>query len=162
MITPKPKGEKYEGRISRVLRDGIEAADRWTWFAGSGEQVVSRRTLERWRALVRKRLVGSAFAWLGPRLHLSWSDTESPASHLETLLERVTGAVLVTFRATLSHAVLDKPRRPVSRAHSTRRRVPGRLAPTPPQNVPPPPRPRGARWRSRGRGPPPAEPEEES
>jgi len=52
--------------VAHVLRDGVEAAHEWTVYAGTGESVVSRRTLRRWRELVRARLVGSALAWLGP------------------------------------------------------------------------------------------------
>jgi hypothetical protein len=35
--------------VVRVLRDGVGAAYEWTWVAGTGEAVVSRRTLGRWR-----------------------------------------------------------------------------------------------------------------
>ena len=146
--------------VIRVQRDGVEATYDWTWAAGSGEQVVSRRSLGRWREVVRKRLVDSALVWLGPRLGLCWSDAGDAALQLETLLDRLTETVLADFRAVAGHAVLDKPPRPVSLARSIRRRVPGRLTPAPPHDPPSSWRPRGAWSRHRRQGPPPADPEE--
>lgn len=147
---------------SRVLRDGVEAAYDWTWAAGRGEQVVSQRTLGRWREVVRKRLVGSALAWLGPHLGFAWSGVQDAAPQLDTLLDQMTGTVLSAFRGSFGHSVLDKPKRPGSRARSIRRRVPGRLAPTSPHKTPFSIRPRGTWSRLRRRGPPPADPEEEA
>lgn len=145
----------------RVLRDGLEAAYDWTWTVGPGEELVSPRTLGRWRELVRTRLVGSSLAWLGPRLGLSWSSTADEAAQLDTVVDRLTASTLAAFRAATGRAVLDKPRGPVSRARSVRRRVPGRLGPTSPHNPPSLLGPRGAWSRHRRRGPPPADPEEE-
>ena len=147
--------------VVRVLRDGVGDAYGWTWVAGTGEQVVSRRSLGRWREIVRKRLVDSALAWLGPRLDLCWSDAADAALQLDTLLDRLTGTLLTAFRAATGHAVLDKPLRPGSRTHSIRRRVPGRLIPAAPHNPPSSLRLRGAWSRHKRRGPPPADPEEE-
>ena len=68
-------GELWRGRFTvssvieavvRVQRDGVEAANEWTLYAGTGEEVVSERTLRRWRELVRTRLGGSALSSLGP------------------------------------------------------------------------------------------------
>jgi len=146
---------------SRVLRDGVEAAYDWTWAAGRGEQVVSQRTLGRWREVVRKRLVGSALAWLGPHLGFAWSDVQDAATQLDTLLDPMTGTVLSAFRAAFGHAVLDKPKRASSPTRSIRRRIPGRLAPTSPHKTPSPIRPRGAWSRHRRRGPPSADPNQE-
>ncbi len=127
----------------RTLRDGVEAAYDWTWYAGTGEAVVSRRSLRRWRDLVRRRLVGSSLTWLGPLLGFSWSGTADEAAQLETLLDKMTGPPLVAFRAATGHAVLDKPPRPRSPSRSAPRRIPGRLDPAPPQTVP-------SAWRVRG------------
>jgi len=63
----------------------------------AGADASARRSLGRWREIVRKRLVGSAFAWLGPRLDLCWSDVADAALQLETLLDRLTGTLLTTF-----------------------------------------------------------------
>lgn len=147
--------------VIRVVRDGVEAAYDWTWLAGTGEQVVSRRSLGRWRAIVHKRLVGSALTWLGPHLGLAWSDAADVALQLETLLDHLTGTVLAGFRATAGRAVLDKPKTSRSRTHSIRRRVPGRLARTFPHDAPSALRRRGAWSRHWRRGPPPADPNEE-
>ena len=60
--------------VVQVHRDGIEAAGEWALYAGTGDEMVSDRTLRRWCEMVRTRLIGSAFSWLGPQLDLSWSD----------------------------------------------------------------------------------------
>jgi hypothetical protein len=142
--------------VVHVLRDGIEQAHEWTLFAGTGEPVVSRRTLRRWTDLVRGRLVGSAWAWLGPRLGLSWSDQADEAEQLDTVLDHLAGPVLLGFRAVTGCAVLDKPTAPAPRASCATRRVAGRLSPSPPHDRSSPLRPRGSwlphHWR---RGPPP-------
>jgi hypothetical protein len=141
----------------RVHRDGLQQAQDWTSYAGDGEEMVSERTLRRWRDLIAKRLVGSAFAWLGPELGLAWSDTQSTAVQLDRLHEALSGSVLLAFRAATGHAVLDRPREPrdTPRTHSRPRPVPGRLAPAPPHDPPSKILPRGAWSRSPGRGPPP-------
>jgi hypothetical protein len=141
--------------VVRVLRDGIEQAWEWTAFAGTGESVISRRTLQRWSSLVRTRMVGSAWAWLGPRLEWSWSDRQDPACQLESVADRLTGPLLLAFRATTGHAVLDKPTTPPPTPACSVRRVAGRLAPRPPQDSSSSLRPRGSWWpRHRRRGPP--------
>lgn len=121
--------------VVRVLRDGVAAAYDWTWYGGSGECVISRRSLRRWRAIVRGRLVGSALAWLGPRLGLSWSDADDEATQLGVLLDRMSVAVLVGFRVVTGRAVLDQPP-PPARSRSRVRRIAGRLVPTPPPTTP--------------------------
>jgi hypothetical protein len=146
-------GELWRGRFTvssvveavvRVHRDGVEAASEWALYAGTGEEVVSERTLLRWRNIVRTRLVGSALSCLGPLLGLSWSDASEPAGQLETILERLSGTALLAFRSLTGYAVLDAPSARCSSTRSTTRRVPGRLAPTPPHIAPSPRRPRGA------------------
>ncbi len=142
--------------VVRVLRDGIEQAWEWTAFAGTGESVVSRRTLRRWTALVRTRVVGSAWAWLGPRLGRSWSDQHDTARQLEDVLEDLVGPLGLAFRAATGCAVLDKPTPPLPPPPSSARRVAGRLAPSPPHDRSSALRPRGSGWpRRRGRSPPP-------
>jgi hypothetical protein len=142
--------------VVHVLRDGIEHAHGWTQFAGQGESVVSRRTLRRWTDLVRSRLVGSAWAWLGPRLGLTWSDQADAAGQLDRVLDHLARSVLLAFRAATGRAVLDKPTKPSPRTPCTTRRVAGRLAPHPPHDRSSPLRPRGSWWsRHRRRGPPP-------
>lgn len=142
--------------VVHVLRDGVEAAHEWTIFAGTGESVVSRRTLRRWRELVRARLVGSALAWLGPRLGFHGSDSAVPADQLDALLGRLTGAVLLGFRAATGRAALDRHTaiRAGAPAACSARRVAGRQPPTPPHDPPPARRPRGAGWPRNRRGPP--------
>ena len=54
-------------------------------------------------------VVGSAWAWLGPRLGVSWSDRADAAEQLDDLLDHLTGRVLLAFRAATGRAVLDKP-----------------------------------------------------
>ena len=142
--------------VAHVLRDGVEAACEWVTFAGTGEPPISRRTLRRWRDAVRSRVIGSALGWLGPRLGFHWSENEDLADQLDTLLDRLTGISLVTFRAVTGRGVLDKPARVDDRppARSPARRVPGRLPPDPPHDPPSEPRPRGSWWPRNRRGPP--------
>lgn len=144
--------------VVHVLRDGIQQAQEWALFAGTGESVVSRRTLWRWTDLVRSRLVGSAWAWLGPRLGLSWSDQADAADQLDRLLDHLAGPVLLGFRASTGRAVLDKPTAPSPRTPCTTRRVAGRLAPSPPHDRSSSLRPRGS-WLAhhRRRAPPPGQ-----
>jgi len=142
--------------VVHVLRDGIEAAHEWTLFAGTGESVVSRRTLRRWIDLVRTRLVGSAWVWLGPRLGLSWSDQAAAAEQLDRVLDHLAGSVLLGFRAMTGCAVLDKPTSAALRTSYATRPVAGCLAPCSPHDPPPPLRPRGSWWpHHRRRAPPP-------
>jgi len=141
--------------VVRVLRDGIEQAHEWPLFAGTGEPVVSRRTLRRWTDLVRTRLVGSAWAWLGPRLGMGWSDQVDAADQLESVLDHLADTLLLAFRAATDRAVLDKPTAPSPPTPCATRRVAGRLAPRPPQDSSLSLRPRGAWWpRHRRRAPP--------
>jgi len=142
--------------VVHVLRDGIQQAHEWTLFAGTGESVVSRRTLRRWSDQVRSRLVGSAWAWLGPRLGLSWSDQADAAEQLDRVLDCLTGTALLAFRDATGRAVLDKPTATPPPAPCVTRRVAGRLAPHPPHDPPSLLRPRGS-WlpRQRRRAPPP-------
>ena len=142
--------------VVRVVRDGIEQAWEWTAFAGTGESVVSRRTLRRWTAWVRTRLVGSAWVWLGPRLGRSWSDQQDAAHQLESVLEDLAGPLALAFRAATGRAMLDKPTTPPLPPSSSARRVAGRRAPSPPHDRSLSLRPRGSWWpRRRGRSPPP-------
>jgi hypothetical protein len=144
--------------VVRVLRDGIEQAHEWTLFAGTGEPVVSRRTLRRWTGLVRSRMIGSAWAWLGPRLGQSWSDQVDAAEQLDRVLDSLAGTLLLAFRAATGRAVLDKPTAPSPQTPCITRRVAGRLAPHPPHDRSSSLRPRGSWWpRHRRRGPPPDE-----
>ncbi len=141
--------------VARVHRDGIEQAWEWTLYAGTGESVVSRRTLQRWTRWVGTRLVGSSWAWLGPRLGLSWSDQADAADQLDRVLDRLAGTLLLAFRAATGRAVLDKPTASSPQTRCTTRRVAGRLAPHPPHDRSQPLRPRGSWWpRHRRRGPP--------
>jgi len=158
-----PPAELWRGRstvssvietVSHLESDGLPAAREWLMYGSHGDEPVSDRTLRRWRDLVRSRLIGSALAWLGPRLGISWSDAHNPGEQLGLFLDRLTPEVLVAFRAATGRSVLDtatpRPRPP----RSSSRPIPGRLAPAPP---PDPPRvllPRGARLRRTGRDPP--------
>jgi hypothetical protein len=144
--------------VVHVLRDGIQQAHEWALLAGTGECVVSRRTLRRWVDLVRSRLVGSAWAWLGPRLRLTWSDRQDAAEQLDRLLDHLAATALLAFRVATGRAVLDKPTTSSPAPACTTRRVAGRLSPSPPQNPSSPLRPRGSSWpRHRRRGPPPGQ-----
>lgn len=158
-----PPAEVWRGRFTvtsvletvvRVLRDGLDATYGWTVFAGTGDQMVSQRSLRRWREMVRKRLVGSALAWLGPRLSISWSEAEDAAPQLERLLTKLTSSVLQVFRSVFGHAVLDKVQRPRHPTRSRSRRVAGRLVPAPPHDPPSRLLRRGAWSDPRRRGPP--------
>jgi hypothetical protein len=147
--------------VVRVHRDGVEDAGEWAMLGGTGDEMVSDRTLRRWREVVRTRLVGSAFSWLGPQLGRSWSDHAPVATQLETLLDQVTEPVLAGFRAVTGRAVLDKSSaNHPSPARSTARRVPGRLAADPPPITPSPTRRRGAWSRLRRRESPRRDPKE--
>ena len=141
--------------VARVQRDGIEQAYEWTLYAGPGEPVVSWRTLRRWSRLVHTRLIGSAWAWLGPQLGLSWSDQQDVADQLLHVLDHLVEPLLVSFRAATGRAVLDKATSPAMAPPFSARRVAGRQDPSPSQDVPSPLRPRGSWWpRQRRRGPP--------
>jgi hypothetical protein len=147
--------------VARVHRDGVEDAGEWALLGGTGDEMVSDRTLRRWREVVRTRLVGSAFSLLGPQLGLSWSDHAPVATQLDQLLDRVTAPLLAGFRAVTGRAVLDKPTaHQPSPARSTARRVPGRLVADPPPITPSPTRRRGAWSRLRRRESPRRDPKE--
>jgi hypothetical protein len=140
--------------VLHVVDDGLLAAQEWVLYGGDGDELVSERTLRRWRDLTRSRLIGSALAWLGPSLGLTWSGRLQEADQLSTLLEHLTPEILLSFRARFGRAVVDKsPARPPAPQTLTRR-VPGRLAVAPPHNPPSKLLPRG-QWSYRtGRGPP--------
>lgn len=140
--------------VIHVLRDGVAAAYEWTWYAGTGECMVSRRSLRRWCDFTRKRLIGSALSWLGPQLGISWSSVADEAAQLETLLDKMTAPLLSAFRAVAGHAVLDKPRGPRLAPRSARRRILGRHGPAVPHTTPSSLQPRGAWSRHTRRGPP--------
>lgn len=140
--------------VVHVLRDGLETAYDWTWAAGSGEAVVSRRTLGRWRDIVHTRVIGSALTWLGPHLSIAWSNTADTATQLASLLDQLTAPVLVEFRAATGRAVLDKPQQPPAPPRSRARRLLDRQVSTPPPNPPSARRRRGAWSLPRPRDPP--------
>jgi hypothetical protein len=144
-----------------VHRDGWEAAAEWALYGGTGEEVVSERSLRRWRDLIRTRVIGSAFSWLGPKLGLSWSERAPVADQLEPLLDRMTGTLLLGFRALTGRAVLDKAPDSSMATRSTARRVLGRLAADPPHTAPSSRRLRGSWLRGRPRERPGGETEEE-
>jgi hypothetical protein len=107
--------------VVRVVRDGLAAACEWTLQAGPGEELVSPRTLQRWRALVRRRVVGGALAWLLPRTGASWSESRPEAPQLDAVLQRLTGALLAAFRATFGRGLLDLVARRRARREAARR-----------------------------------------
>ena len=140
--------------VVRVFRDGVGAAYDWTWTVGRGEEMVSQRTLGRWRDLVERRLIGSALTLLAPELSITWSRTEDSAAQLQSLLERLTDPVLVGFRGATGRAVLDKAPAHRVPARRTARRLqdghPRTVSPNPPSEW----LRRGAWSRSRRRDPP--------
>lgn len=140
--------------VSHLVGEGIAAAREWVMYGGTGDEPISERTLRRWRQIIQSRLIGSALAWLGPRLGITWSDALDPRGQFEILLDRLTPPVLLAFRVATGRSVLDTAAPPRTPPRSASRPVPGRLAPAPP---PDPPRDllrRGARCRARGRNPP--------
>lgn len=142
--------------VVHVLRDGTAAAQEWTQFGGPVDAGVPWRTLRRWRGLVQSRLLGSALAWLGPRVGLHGSDSVPAAETVNALLERLSGTILLAYRALTGRAALDRhslPRLGDTTA-SAARRVLGRQPPSPPHDPPATRRPRGARWSREERGPP--------
>ena len=118
--------------VVHVLRDGIAATCEWTGLAGTGEEVVSPRTLERWRALVRQRVIGAALAWLLPATRASWSNARPAAPQLELLLRRITGSLLGSFRAVFGRGLLDAAARRRARREAAR---PARAAPHDPSRL---------------------------
>jgi hypothetical protein len=132
--------------VVHVARDGIEAACEWTAHAGHGEEVVSPRTLQRWRTLVRQRVVSSALAWLLPAAGASWSETRPEAPQLEAVLRRITGSLLAAFRSRFGRGLLDAAARSRARQKAARR---ARAAPHDPSrhasSNPPPCAPRSRR-----------------
>ena len=107
--------------VVHVVRDGIAAACEWTGHAGHGEEVVSPRTLQRWRALVRGRLVGAALAWLLPKTGGSWSENRPEAPQLDGLVGAISGSLLAAFRATFGRGLLDLMTRSRARREAARR-----------------------------------------
>jgi len=107
--------------VVHVVRDGIAAACEWTVQAGHGEELVSPRTLERWRALIRQRVVGGALAWLLPQTGASWSETRPEAPQLEAVMRSLTGSLLAAFRATFGRGLLDLLARRRARREAARR-----------------------------------------
>lgn len=140
--------------VVHVLRDGMAAAYDWTWAASTGDAVVSRRTLGRWRDIVHRRVIGSALAWLGQHPSIVWSNTADTATQLASLIDQLTAPVLAEFRAATGHAVLDKSQQPPDAPRSRARRLMDRQALTPPPNPPSELRRRGAWSRPRRRDPP--------
>jgi hypothetical protein len=143
--------------VVRFLREGLEPALEWAARAGDGEEPISERTVRRWQAITQKRLIGSAFAVLGPAVGWSWSSHQTEADQLERLLKDLTRPLQITFRATTGHAVLDAASvtTPPSLSRSRARPVAGHLTEAAPHDVPSGWRPRGA-WSVRTRrGPPP-------
>lgn len=143
--------------VVHVLRDGVQAAYDWTWAAGTGEALVSCRTLGRWRDVTRNRLVGSALSWLGPQLDFFWSHEGVAADQLESLLERLTGPVLAGFRAATGRSVLDKPQLHQSKPGTATRRIAGRPVSSVSPKAPSEWQRRGTWSRHRRRGPPTAD-----
>ncbi|MCK4303165.1 MAG: hypothetical protein KAY24_02910 [Candidatus Eisenbacteria sp.] len=142
--------------VVHVLRDGVGEAIEWTSYAGCGEELVSERTLRRWKKLTATRLIGSALAWLGPKLRFRWSGKDTAADQLERLLDKLTDPIYIAFRAVTGYAVIDRPTvtGELVRPRSSTRPVPGRLPEAPPPDPPSKLRPRGAWWPRTRRGPP--------
>lgn len=125
--------------VVHALRDGIAAACEWTTHAGHGEEIVSPRTLQRWRGLVRQRVIGAAFSWLLPATRAAWSNARPAAPQLEALLRQITGSLLGSFRAVFGRGLLDTRMRSRARRKAARR---ARAAPHDPSRHPhsnPPP-----------------------
>jgi len=126
--------------VVHVLGDGIAAACEWTAQASvDGAEIVSPRTLQRWRALVRQRVVGAALAWLLPATGASWSATHPEAPQLEAVMGRITGSLLATFRATFGRALLDRAARSRTRREAARRTRAAPHDPSRPASPNPPP-----------------------
>jgi hypothetical protein len=138
--------------VVHLLGEGIDAACEWTLQAGEGEAIVSPRTLQRWRALVRQRLVGGALAWLLPKTGSSWSAARPEASQLEALLPHLTGPLLAAFRATFGRGLLDTLARRGARRKAARRARAAPHDPSRPQRAKTPP------CAPRARGSPPGRP----
>lgn len=140
--------------VVHVTGDGLLAASEWVLYGGDGDELVSERTLRRWRDSTRSRLIGSALAWLGPRLGVTWSGRLHEADQLSTLLDHLTPEILLRFRARFGRAVLDTSPSHRPAARTLARRVPGRLAVAPPHDPPSKLLPRGQWCNRTGRGPP--------
>jgi hypothetical protein len=125
--------------VVHAVRDGIAAASEWTSHAGHGEELVSPRTLERWRTLIRQHLVGGALAWLLPQIGASWSKTRPEAPQLDAVLGRLTGSLLATFRATFGRGLLDLVARSGTRRNAARRARAASHDPSRPPHPNPPP-----------------------
>ncbi|MDZ4803651.1 MAG: hypothetical protein SGI90_02155 [Candidatus Eisenbacteria bacterium] len=109
-------GQLWRGRYTipsllkaflHVVRDGVEAACLRASEAGDGEELVSPRTLYRWKGLVRQRLLGSALPWLLPQTGSSWSENRPELPQLETLFSGITDSVLTGFRVTFGRGLID-------------------------------------------------------
>ena len=128
--------------VVHVLRDGIAAACEWAGHAGQGEELVSPRTLERWRSLIRQRVVGGALAWLLPKTGASWSATRPQAPQLEAVMGSLTGSLLAAFRASFGRGLLDllarsrKRREAAQRARGAPHDPSRRASPNPPPCAP--------------------------
>jgi len=125
--------------VVHVVRDGIEVACEWTSHAGHGEELVSPRTLERWRALIRQRVVGGALAWLLPKTGASWSATRLEAPQLDAVMRSLTGSLLAAFRATFGRGLLDILARRGARREAARRARGAPHDPSCPGSTNPPP-----------------------
>lgn len=159
-------GELWRGRFTitsvleavvHVVGEGVDRACEWAWAAGTGEAIVSESSLRRWHRIVRERLIGSALSWLAPHIGLTGAPIHHEADQLETLLAKITGALLVLFRCVFERGLLDRASssRQTRTAHRSAPRGVGRHAPAPPPDPPRTLLPRGAWWQRRPRGPPP-------
>jgi len=104
-----------------VVQDGVEAACVQASAAGDGEELVSPRTLYRWKGLVRQRLIGAALSWILPRVGGSWSRSRPEVPQLKALLPRITNSLLAAFRTTFGRGVFDIVPRSRSRQDPERR-----------------------------------------
>lgn len=163
-----PHAELWRGRYtvtsvlettSHVLTDGLNEALEWTMYAGSGEQVVSERTLRRWTRRVVPRL-GPLSDYLG--LHAPPEAVGTPARRLVWILDRIEPEDLLRFRTLTASGLLDKSSSPPKASHTTVRPRPGHLGPAPPHDPPSRYLPRGSRYGShRSKSPPEGEPKED-
>lgn len=138
------------------LQEGISKASERISQRGDDETVPDESTLRRWRSWLRSRLVGSALAALGPQLKFSWSDQRDEAAQLEQLRSRLRSPVLLRFRATFGHAILDKPESdlPPNPADSTAYTIADSGIDAPPHALPSGPRLERADSRAHSRDPP--------
>jgi hypothetical protein len=142
-----------------LLRDGLPATYDWTWDAGVDGSPVSLRTLRRWRDWIRRRILGSAWAWLAATTGLTAAGATPAAARLEALLAKLTSLLLLAFRAAFRRALLDKAIHPPPLPRRRARPIPGRHGPAPPPDPPRTIRRRGAWCSRRSRRSPPADPD---